>query len=80
MEIAEVWPENWSAWALFDEMGGQWRTRGMGGMPYALDYGPLLMRMERLRLSDIEYENLFADVRVLEHAALKQMKESEAHE
>lgn len=53
-------------------MSGQWRA-GFGG-GFALDYTPLFMRMERMRLADDAWEELFADVRVLEAAALEQMK------
>lgn len=76
MELAEVWPENWPSWALFEEMGGQWRMRGMDGVPYALDYGPLFARMERLRLPDEEWREMFDDVRLLEAAALGEMRKA----
>lgn len=46
---------------------------GFGGQ-YALDYTALFMRMDRMRLSDAAWNDLFADVRVLEHAALQAMK------
>lgn len=57
-------------------MSGQWRT-GFGG-GFALDYTPLFMRMERMRLADDAWEELFADVRVLEAAALEHMKANKA--
>lgn len=69
----EVWPENWPAWTLFAEVSGQWRFAGMAGIEVALDYTPLFMRMERMGLSDSEWNDLFADVRVLEKAALSTM-------
>lgn len=55
-------------------MSGQWRV-GFGGQ-YALDYTPLFMRMNRLQLSDAAWNELFADVRVLEQAALVAMKKA----
>lgn len=70
-EPVEVWPENWPAWGLFCEMSGQWR-QSMGG-PTALDYTPLFMRMDRMGLTDQAWQDLFADVRTIEHAALAQM-------
>lgn len=70
----EVWPENWPAWVLFCEMSGQWRS-GFNG-PTALDYTALFMRMDRLGLADPDWQDLFADVRTLESAALTQMAES----
>lgn len=57
---------------LFVQMSGQWRA-GFNG-PMALDYTPLFMRMDRLRLDDRAWEELFYDVRVIEAAALDEMK------
>ncbi len=39
-----------------------------------MDYGVLFMRMERMRLSDEEWDHLYLDMRVLESAALEQMR------
>lgn len=46
---------------------------GFGGQ-YALDYTALFLRMDRMRLSDAAWESLYADVRVIERAALQAMK------
>lgn len=54
------------------EMSGQWRI-SMGGRE-ALDYTALFMRMDRLALSHDDWEALFADVRILEAAALAAMR------
>jgi hypothetical protein len=67
---AELWPENWSAWRVFCDISGQWRLAA-NGQPFALDYGPLFTRMDRLNLSADEWEDLFQDIRVLEAAALE---------
>lgn len=56
-------------------MRGQWRTAPMGGA-LALDYTPLFLRMQRLGLTDPEWEELYQDVRALEAAALEQMKQN----
>lgn len=69
--VVEVWPENWRAWCLFHEMAGQWRV-GFGGR-YALDYSTLFARMDRMALSDAEWNELYADVRICEAAALTAM-------
>ena len=69
----EVWPENWSTWMLFREIGNQWRRAGMNGAAYALDYGVLFTRMERMRLSDREYEETFDAIKAMERAALDEM-------
>lgn len=75
-QTVEVWPENWPSWRLFSEMFGQWRMAPMGGR-YAMDYGVLFMRMDRMRLTDDEWESLYLDVRVLEQAALEQLRNNE---
>jgi hypothetical protein len=67
----EVWPENWRAVCLFVEMGTQWRVSDAG--PFGLDYGPVFSRMERMALGD-EWDETFDQVRVLEQAALEQMR------
>lgn len=66
-----MWPENWPAWSLYCEMSGQWRTSMAG--PIALDYTALFARMDRLGLSDDQWNELFSDVRAIEAAALDQM-------
>lgn len=70
----EVWPENWPAWQLFIEVSGQWRM-SMNG-PVALDYVPLFARMDRMRLADAEWQHLFEDVRVIEAAALAEIRKT----
>lgn len=72
-QTVEVWPENWSTWCLWTEIRGQWRV-GMGGA-YAIDYGPLFSRMERLRLADDDWHAVFEGIRVIEAAALAAMKD-----
>jgi hypothetical protein len=73
-EALEVLPENWPTWKLFAEFNGQWRV-GFGGA-FALDYTPLFMRMEKLGLSDADWEHTFADIRLMEAAALDEMKKA----
>lgn len=70
---AEVWPENWRTWKLFREISNQWRRTGMNGYAYALDYGVLFTRMDRMRLSDQEYEETFDLIKNMERAALHEM-------
>lgn len=72
-ETIELWPENWPTWCLWVEIGNQWRM-GLGGIA-GLDYTPLFLRMERMRLDDERWEELFADIRVCEAAALKEMRQ-----
>ena len=70
---AELWPENWRTWRLFREIGNQWRRTGMNGAAYALDYGVLFTRMDRMRLSDQEFEETFDLIKHMERAALDEM-------
>jgi len=58
---------------LFVALSTQWRI-GMGG-PTGLDYAVMYMRMDRMKLSDEEWECLEADMRTLEDAALEVMRE-----
>ena len=67
-DFLEVWPENWPASALFRSIRNQWRV-GMGGA-FALDYGVLFHRMDRLHLDPDDYEQMFSDIQVIESAAL----------
>lgn len=69
-DAIELWPECWPAWQLFCEISGQWRVAPSGAV-MALDYGPLFARMERLRLSDDDWNDRFADIAVIEAAAIK---------
>lgn len=66
----EIWPENWPTWKLWAEMSSQWRVAGMGGL-IGLDYAPLFMRMDRMRLDEDTYELMFADIRAMESAVLE---------
>lgn len=70
---AELWPENWAIWALFRGIGNQWRRAGVAGAAYALDYGVLFHRMDRMHLTDREFEETFELVKAMERAALEQM-------
>lgn len=61
------------AWSLFDELRGQWRMAPMGGA-IALDYTTLFLRMDRMRLTDEAWRELYVDIQVMEAAALEQMR------
>lgn len=68
----EMWPENMAAINLFSTMQTQLRTGGMGGV-IGFDYTAYFARMDRMKLSEQEYEWLFDDIRVIESEALKAM-------
>jgi len=67
----EVWPENWPAWCLYMQVAGQWRA-GFGGA-YALDYGVVILLLNRQNLPPDEWQQMFDDLRVIESAALDAM-------
>lgn len=67
-DFVECWPDNWDAFQLFSSIGNQWRV-GVAGV-ISLDYAVLFHRMDRMKLPDDEYEQLFEDVKALEGAAL----------
>ena len=66
----EVWPENMPAINLFTSISTQWRYGGMGGAT-GLDYNVLFKRLDRMNLSEQDYEWMFDDIRTIEAEALK---------
>lgn len=71
----EVWPENWPAVRLFLSIRSQWLPSM--GKPTALNYVVLFHRMDRLKLSDDDYEQMFTDVQAVESGALDEIHKSE---
>ena len=69
--VVHVWPENWPVLMLFDRLSTQWRV-GMNG-PTGLDYNVLLRFLDRMRLSDSDYDDMLGDLSVLEQAALAEI-------
>lgn len=68
----DVWPENLESVAFFtDYCPTQWRV-GINGIT-GLDYTAVLACLRSLRLSSERREELFADVRSMESAALGAM-------
>jgi len=70
-EAVEIWPENEAAYFLFEALRRQWRI-GMAG-PTGLDHNVLLRRLDRMNLEPDEYDQLDADVRLMEEEALSVM-------
>ena len=70
-EVVEIWPEHWDAYVLFAYMRTQWRAGGMGVI--GLDYGTLHRKMDRMDLDSVQYDELEADIQVMEFAALNLM-------
>lgn len=74
-ETVEVWPENEPAYFLFSMLFRQWRV-GMAG-PTGLDHNVLLHRLDRMGLDPEEYDQLDADIRLMEEKALSVMRGSD---
>ena len=60
---------------LFNTLSTQWIV-GSGGAT-GLNYIPLFSRMDRMKLSDQDYEWMFDDIRVIESAALTAMNKKD---
>lgn len=71
-EVVSVWVENWPSVQFFARLSTQWR-HGMNG-PTGLDYTAVLSMLRTLRLPRQQADDIFADVQVLERAALMQMR------
>lgn len=82
IDVVEVWPENWKAWTLFCGVSRQWRMgmqTSMGGsisIPVALDYCAVYPLLDRIASDNDEWLELFADLQVLESAALERISEN----
>ena len=73
----EVWPENWRATTFFAALGTQWRLSAMGQVT-GLDY-PGIEAAFRLRgIPRHRWKKLFADLQMMEAAALDYMSEKAA--
>ncbi|AVG17026.1 hypothetical protein CFN79_14840 [Chromobacterium vaccinii] len=64
----EVWPDNWQAVHLLNRMSTQWRV-GFGGA-VGLDYNVLYRMMDRLGLVPEEYDQMEADIQMMEQEVL----------
>ncbi|WP_412479916.1 DUF1799 domain-containing protein [Azonexus sp. IMCC34839] len=71
-EEAEVWPENWPSFSLFQMMRTQWDV-GLSG-PIGLKYQVLFELMDRMGLSGNEWWEVFADIKAMESDALSTMR------
>lgn len=73
-QVLEVWPEHADAYITFVEVSTQWQIAGMGG-PVGLNYASVIPTIDRLHRSktDDERDTIFAELRVIERAALEEM-------
>jgi hypothetical protein len=72
----EIWPENMPAINLFRTMQTQLRAAGGGGV-LGFDYTAYFARMDRLKLSDQDYEWMFEDIQAIESAAIPAMNKKD---
>nr|WP_275760839.1 DUF1799 domain-containing protein [Ralstonia pseudosolanacearum] len=67
----EVWPDNAATVAVFAHLGTQWRVGARG--PLGLDYTAIPVVLELLAVPADERAEVFAGIRIMEHAALAEM-------
>lgn len=70
----EIWKENIPAYELFEFMRTQWNVGVTGAT--GLRYEVAFMRLDRLPLSNEEYDDLLSCLRVMEMAAITAMAEA----
>ena len=70
----EVWPENWTAFCVFNKVSTQWRV-GTGGA-IGLDYNVVYSTMDRMKIKN-QIKVLDA-VRVMECEALRVINKGES--
>lgn len=72
-EDVEVWPDNWSAFRLFNAMATQWRTGACGAT--GLDYTSIRDVAEFIGIKKKQIKEIFPDLQVMEAEALAAMAE-----
>ncbi len=77
-EPIEIWDVNWRALQLFGACGTQWRIAVCPGglLHLGLDYPGVDVVMRRLAADEADHAGLFADLQVMEAAALPVLNEA----
>ncbi|MHC8299616.1 DUF1799 domain-containing protein [Pseudomonas sp. ZS1P83] len=70
---AEVWPDTWPAFQVFEAMSTQWRTGACGAT--GLDYTSIRDVAGFLGLTRVQATDIFQDLRIMEAEALRVMAE-----
>ncbi|WP_230849873.1 DUF1799 domain-containing protein [Ralstonia solanacearum] len=70
-EPLSIWPENAAAVEAFVHLGTQWRIGARG--PIGLDYAAIPVVLQLLRVPPDDHADVFAGIRIMEHAALAEM-------
>lgn len=68
-DAVEVWPENVPALQMFQRVGTRWVV-GMGGIT-GIRWEAVYPLMDRLKLEPEAWDDLLADMEVMERAALE---------
>lgn len=71
----DVYPENYTSVEVFNAMRTQWRADM--GVPIGLDYSALPSVMRLYGVPAAQRRKVFDDVRVMEHAAIRLMREQQ---
>lgn len=70
-EPTPIWPDNLVAYNAFVALLSQWRVGAAGAT--GLDYTAIPVVLDMLGTPKVDWPNVFADIRVMEDAALEQM-------
>lgn len=68
----DLWAENWPALNLFQQVSTQWRAGANG--PIGLDYLVIFHELDRRALGREDYDDFMYCIRVIEDAALAEMR------
>lgn len=66
-----MWPDNATTVEVFAHLGTQWRIGARG--PIGLDYTAIPVVLELLQVAADQHTEVFAGIRIMEHAALAEM-------
>lgn len=72
----ELWPDHVQVVHIFSITRTQWRYAGMAGSPVGLIYSELPFVLEMDGIDRKDWPQLFADLQVMERAALEQMRQT----
>lgn len=66
-----MWPDNATTVEVFARLGTQWRIGARG--PIGLDYTAIPVVLHLLQVAADQHAEVFAGIRIMEHAALAEM-------
>jgi len=74
-DVIEVWPDNERPLSIFRRIGTRWKFPPMGMVPIGIEWPAIYPLMERMGLSDDDWNDLHDALIVMEGSALKTMQE-----